>query len=401
MNHIKIMEYLHEFEKEIIKIRRILHEHPEIGFEMKNTKKIVFDELKNMGYSPLFCGKAGIIANTEKKPGKTFLLRADMDALPIKEKTNLNFSSQNNNMHACGHDMHTAMLLGAALLLKKHEKELKGTVRLMFQPAEEILEGANDMIKNGVLENVDAAMMIHVMAGLDIPTGTTVISSPGICSPSADYFKITVKGTGSHSSMPHNGRDAINISAYITTALNEINSRELSLNEKALITIGTITSGTSINSISDYSEMNGIMRCYDESTRLLIKSRITEISENIAKAFKGNATVTFGSGCPSFINDTDLSSALFNYNKELSGEAKCILSEELSGKSAKASGSEDFAYVSQKIPSIMLMLSAGSISEGYKYSQHHPEVVFNEKALIIGSAVYAYSAMRWLEDNFV
>jgi len=324
-----------------------------------------------------------------------------MDGLPIKEKTNMAFSATNGSMHACGHDMHTAMLLGAAKYLKKYENELKGNIRLMFQPAEEILEGANDMINNGVLENVDAAMMIHVMAGLDIPTGTTVVSSPGICSPSADYFKISVRGTGSHSSMPHNGRDAINISAYIITALNEINSRELSLNEKALITIGKIESGTSINSISDYSEMNGIMRCYDESTRMFLKKRITEISENIAKAFKATATVTFGSGCPAFINDSNLSSDLFKYIKELLGNDKCILSKDLDGKSAKASGSEDFAYISQKIPSIMLMISAGSISEGYKYSQHHPEVVFNEKALVVGSSVYAYSAIRWLEDNFV
>ncbi|MGN1201751.1 MAG: M20 family metallopeptidase, partial [Eubacterium sp.] len=223
--------------------RRKLHQNPETGFDISNTLSFVKSELIGMGIEPIDCGRAGIVALVGgKKKGKVFLLRADMDALPIEEKSDVEFASQNGNMHACGHDMHTSMLLGAARLLKAHEDEIEGTVKLMFQPAEEIFEGSNDMIESGLLENpkVDAALMIHVMAGIPFEPGTVIVSAPGVSAPAADYFEITVQGKGCHGSMPNTGVDSITAAAHIIINLQEIHARELALNERAVLTVGTI-----------------------------------------------------------------------------------------------------------------------------------------------------------------
>ncbi|MBP3485721.1 MAG: amidohydrolase, partial [Oscillospiraceae bacterium] len=188
----------------ILADRRELHRHAETGFDLKKTLPYVKQQLTDMGLAPVECGKAGLTALVGgKRPGKVFLLRADMDALPIREEADVPFACQDGTMHACGHDLHTAMLLGAARLLKAHEDEIEGTVKLMFQPAEEIFEGSHDMIEAGLLEDpkVDAALMIHVMAGMPFPAGTVVVSAPGVSAPAADYFEIRVQGKGCHGSM--------------------------------------------------------------------------------------------------------------------------------------------------------------------------------------------------------
>ena len=192
-----LLEEAKSLKQDLIEKRRFLHANPETGFNLSNTLKFVESELINMGYKPIHCGKAGIIAIAGgKKQGKTFLIRGDMDALPIKEEAEVEFASQNGCMHACGHDMHTTMMLGAAKLLKKHENEINGTIKLMFQPAEEIFEGSKDMLENRLLENpkVDAALMIHVMANSPFPTGSVIVSAPGVSAPAADYFEIQVQG---------------------------------------------------------------------------------------------------------------------------------------------------------------------------------------------------------------
>ena len=178
----------------IVKERRALHQMPGTEFDIGDTLTYVKKELEDMGYEPMPCGRAGLVALAGgKKQGKVFLLRADMDGLPIREEADLDFASKNGRMHACGHDMHTAMLLGAARLLKQHEDEIEGTIKLMFQPAEEVFEGSRDMIEAGLLENprVDAALMIHVMANMPFPAGTVVVSAPGVSAPAADYFAVS------------------------------------------------------------------------------------------------------------------------------------------------------------------------------------------------------------------
>lgn len=396
-----------QLENTLINHRRYLHQHAETGFQLKNTLAYVKKELTAMGYAPTECGKAGLIALAGgKKEGKTFLIRADMDALPIGEDADVPFPSTNGCMHACGHDMHTAMLLGAAKLLKEQEAEINGTIKLMFQPAEEIFEGSRDMIASGLLKNpdVDGALMIHVMAAMPFAPGTVIVSSPGVGSPAADYFEITVQGRGCHGSMPNTGIDPLNAAAHILIALQEIQTRELALDDRVALTIGTMHAGAAANAIPDSAVMGGSIRTFDEDTRAFLKKRLTEIAEGTAKTFRSSATVTFGSGCPTLVNDASLSRCVEQYVTELLGENNVLSIAKLNAmkgnqKSSKAAGSEDFAYVSQEVPSIMLALAAGQPEKGYEYPQHHPMVKFDESTLATGSAVYAYTAMRWLDEH--
>lgn len=382
--------------------RRWLHAHAETGFDLRETKPYVKNALEQMGYRVMECGKAGLTA-TIGNGGKVLLLRADMDALPIREESGVDFFCPNERMHACGHDMHTAMLLGAAKLLKMHESELKGTVKLMFQPAEEIFEGSKNMIEAGVLKNpdVDAAMMIHVTAALPIPAGTILVSAPGVTAPAADYFKIHVQGKGCHGSAPQNGIDSLTAAAHILIALQEIQARELAATDEAVLTIGTFQGGTAENVIADSATLGGTIRTYDENTRTYLKERMTQITQGIAGAFRASATVEFGSGCPTLTNDKILCTSIAGYLKELLGPYGALTAEELNpgGKPMRGGGSEDFAYVSQEVPALMLALAAGEPSKGYSYPQHHPKVRFDESVLPIGSAVFAGTAIRYLEEN--
>lgn len=396
-----------EMKAEITEKRKYLHAHAETGFALDETLPYVKAELEKMGYMPKICGRAGLVALAGgKRPGKVFLLRADMDALSGREQSGVDFASDNGCMHACGHDMHTAMLLGAAKLLKMHEDEINGTVKLMFQPAEEIFEGSADMIRAGVLEDprVDAALMIHVMAGMPFEPGTVIVSDPGVSAPAADYFEIRVKGKGCHGSMPNMGVDPLIAAAHILIAMQEISARELAMNDRAVLTFGTMHAGAAANAIPDEAVMGGSLRAFDEGVRSAVRQRMTDIATDIAKAFRAEAEVTFGSGCPTLKNDGELSADACRYVKELLGEGRTFTVTELKtgnkgGGASGSAGSEDFAYVSQKVPSVMLALAAGQPEKGYSYPQHHPMVRFDNDALDIGSAVYAYTAMRWLGDH--
>lgn len=384
-------------------IRRDLHAHPELGFDLKYTKELVKNELVKMGYEPVECGKAGLVALAGgKKPGKTILLRADMDALPIEEEAEVEYCSQYpGKMHGCGHDMHTAMLLGAAKLLKEHEDEIQGTVKLMFQPAEEIFLGSQDMIQAGVLENpsVDAAFMIHVMAGAPMPKGMLLVPGGGISMASCEQYHIQVKGKGGHGSMPSIAIDPITAAAHIHIALQEINSRELAAGEYGIFTTCHFEAGKTSNVIPDTADMWGTIRTVDPEAKLnaLIKQRMTDITEGVAKAFRCEAEVEFYDYCPCMIIDKALADSTLKYMNELLGQG--ALSMAALGMNKPAGGSEDFAFVSHKVPTVSLFLSAGNSQEGYVYGQHNPKVRFDDSVLSQGSAAYAYAALRWLDDN--
>ncbi len=369
----------------LVKIRRKLHSAAETGFDLKKTVKIVESELAKLGYTPERCGKSGIVASIGSGD-KCVLLRADMDALSIKEETNLDFSAK-NNMHACGHDMHTAMLLGAAELLKK--ESINGRVKLMFQPSEETLEGALDMINDGVLESVDAAMMIHTMVGTPFETGTAIIAPKGVSAPAADYFEIQVSGKGTHGASPNNGVDPLNVCAHIIIALQSISARELSINEPAVLTIASLNTNSSYNAISDCAVMRGTMRAYDEKTRDFIKTRLLDICKKTASAFRAEADVIFKNSCPTLINDEALCEKAYNALKDI----KVIKGSDLNS-AIKSSGSEDFAYISHKVPSVMIALSAGNS----KHPLHNPKVMFDEDALPYGAYIYAKFAVDYLKD---
>ena len=396
-----------EFEQDIVSWRRFLHAHPETGFDLAETKEYVKKKLTEMGYDPVDCGRSGVVVLAGKGTGKTFMVRADMDALPVKEEADVDFPSQHEGkMHACGHDMHTAMLLGAARLLKKHEDEIEGTVKLCFQPAEEIFEGSHDMIESGLLKNpdVDAALMIHVMAGVPFPEGSVIVSGGGVSAPAADYFRIHIQGKGCHGAMPQLGVDPITIAAHIVTALQELHARELAMADEAALTFGLMQAGAVENVIPDTAVLGGTIRTYDDEVRAQLKERMTEMAASIAKAFRGEAEVTFTSGCPTLFNNAELSEEVTVYCRELLGPQKAFSTAQITAmsgasKASKSTGSEDFSYVSHEVPAIMLALAAGEPAKGYCYPQHHPMVKFAEEVLAPGSCVYAYTAMRWLEDH--
>lgn len=387
---------------ELIQHRRWLHTHAETGFSLNNTKTYVKNALGKMGYSVQECGKAGLSTTLGTAEGIVILLRADMDALPITEESGLVYASTNGSMHACGHDLHTAMLLGAAKLLKEHEAGLCGQIKFMFQPAEETFEGSLDMIQNGILENPkpDAAFMIHVSAGIPLPTGTVIVSSPGVSAPAADYFTIHVQGKGCHGSAPQNGIDPLTAAAHILIALQEIMSREISSSEEAVLTIGSFHGGDVGNVIPDSAVLSGTIRTYDEKNREYIKQRMTEIAQGIATTFRATATVTFGNCCPTLINNRELSEHITAIARELFGREHVFTTAELGGgKPQRGGGSEDFAYITQEIPSVMLALAAGEPSRGYIYPQHHPKVSFDEDVLSTGAAVFAGVAYSLVQNK--
>lgn len=399
-----LFEKAEALQEKLMEYRHYLHANPEIGLSLPNTYAYVKAQLEALGYQPSPCGESGLVALAGgKKPGKVFLLRADMDALPIREEADVPFISTNEYMHGCGHDMHTAMLLGAAALLKEYEDDIQGTVKLMFQPGEEIMAGAKEMIINGVLENpaVDAGLMIHVMAGTPIPLGTVIVAPSGVSAPACDNFKIEIQGKGGHASMPDQAIDPILAGCQIHTALHTILSRELSMNDHAVLTIGSFQAGNAGNVIPDTAVLQGTLRTMDEEVRSYVKNRLENIVTSTATTFRCTATLTYTGSCPTLYNDKITGECIHNYLLDLLGPAKALSSSAIASGNTKtkATGSEDFAYVSQQIPSIMLALSAGSFTDGYHYSQHHPKVMFDEKALSYGAAIYAYSALRWLHEH--
>lgn len=395
----QILEQAKSLQPELLGIRRDLHRHPETGFDLTYTKEKVRKELLAMGYEPSNCGKAGLtVCIGGKKPGKTFLLRADMDALPLQEEANVDYRSETpGKMHGCGHDMHTAMLLGAAKLLKEFEDDINGTIKLMFQPAEEIFQGSLDMIEHGVLENphVDAALMIHVTAGIPIPAGTFLISSGGISAASCEQYHITVTGKGGHGSTPQLAIDPITVAAQIHLAMQEINSRELDPNAYGVFTTCKFQAGNASNIIPNTAEMWGTIRTLDPSEKIgnLIKTRMSEIAKGIGSAMRCDVDIEFFDYCPCLTINGVLSKDTAKYMTELIGQTAMVLPPSAGG------GSEDFAFVSQRVSSISMYMAAGNSAEGYHHNIHNPKLILDDSILWKGSAAHAYIALRWLEEH--
>ena len=399
----KLLAEAEALQPQLQKWRRTIHRNPEIGFDLPKTRALVKQALTEMGYQPQDCGKAGILALAGgKRPGKTILLRGDMDALPIFEESGEVFASEiPGRMHGCGHDMHTAMMLGAARLLKAHEDELEGTVKLEFQPAEEIFQGSPDMLAHGLLEDphVDAAVMFHVLGGMPLPLGEVLVPGGGITMASCEQYHIVVHGKGGHGSMPENCIDPITAAAHIHIALQEINARELSQNDFGVLTTGRFAAGAASNVIPDTAEMWGTIRTTDPENKsgALIKQRMTEIAQGVAVAFRCTAEVTFSDFCPCMVVDETLSKDAFGYLSEMLGQGVMDMTALTGGK--PGGGSEDFAFVSHEVPTVSLFLACGGPAQGCRYSQHHPKVRFDDSVLYKGSAAYGYVAMRWLAEH--
>lgn len=372
-------------------IRRQLHSWGEVGFDLPQTVALIDKELTEMGIPHYPVGKSGICALLGKGE-KCVLLRADMDALPMEETTGLPYASTSGGTHSCGHDCHAAMLLGAAKLLKENEANLKGVVKLMFQPAEELLAGAVDMIEHGILENPkpDVAFASHVSVGQPGTTVGRVTYSSGPALYSGDAVKISVYGKNAHGSAAYMGVDAINIAAHIVVALNEIISREIPLDEHSVVLVGKISGGDTVNTTAGYAELEVSLRAQTEEKRNFLKQRVKEISEGIAATFRGRAEVDFVYGMAPLYCDPKTAEDGHRYVAQLGYEPVCI---------PCAGGTEDFTAVANIIPSVMLNLGAGSLEEGHLCSMHNPGMIVNEDVLPIGVAIYCQSATQWLEEN--
>ena len=378
---------------ETIAHRRYFHANAEVGLNLPKTCAYITQALHKYGLNPQPCGH-GITA-TIGQGKKCILLRADMDALPMREESGEPFAyPTGTEAHTCGHDLHAAMLLTAAAMLKENENQLQGTVKLMFQPAEETLQGAQDMVRNGILSNPkpDAALACHVTAG-HAPLGTYLYNSGGTMMFSTDSFKIHITGKGAHGAYPHSSIDPINIAVHIYLALEALIAREADPSKACIITIGSFHAGSVSNVIPDTALMEGSIRANDSTARRHLVQRMQEVASAVAHTYGGRAEVEFISQCPPLICDPKLMDEFVSYIQELP------IPGAYPSPDISASASEDFSIIAEQIPSAFFYLSAGYPDERGDALAHNPEVRFNEDVCPIGAAILAHCAQRWLENN--
>lgn len=376
----------------IIEMRRHFHQNPELSLEEFETTKKIVNELEKMGIevSTFKDGLTGCIGTIKgAKEGKTLLLRADIDALSVHEKTNLEFASRvDGKMHACGHDCHAAMLLGVAKILSEMKDKFSGNIKLFFQAAEEIGLGAKLSIEQGVMDNVDACYGVHVTPRFESPK---INMQYGERMAATDVFKLTVEGTSSHGSSPHLGHDAIVASAAIITALQTIVSRINNPLKPAVVTIGTIKGGQRFNIIANEVIMEGNIRTFDEIFRKEIETHIREIAESVAKAHSCTAKLEYRYGTGVVLNkDKNLVDIAQNAVKKLHGEDSLVEME-------KITGGEDFSLLMEKAPGIFGYIGTRNPRvPGSEKINHHECFTVDEDALIRGTAVAAQFALDYL-----
>ena len=382
-----------ELKDETVADRRYIHQNAETGLELPKTKAYVMDKLKEYGMDPVECGE-GVTA-TLGNGGRVLLLRADMDGLPMPEESGEAFACPTGKTaHTCGHDFHAAMLLSAARILKEQESKLKGTVKFMFQPAEETFQGSKDMIEHGILENpkVDAALAYHVAAG-KMPVGIYMYNDNGTMMYSVDGFKITIHGKGSHGAYPHVGVDPINIGVHIHLALQELIARESDPTHSCVLTIGQFAGGTAANIIPETAVLQGTIRTNKPEARELLVRRMKEVAEKTAAVYNGTVDIEMISEVPPLICNPKLTDEVVGYMQELGIPGLTPY------PGISASASEDFAVIAEKVPSTFMYLSAGYPDERGQYGAHNPKVQFNEGVCPIGPSCLAYCATQWLKNN--
>ena len=382
-----------ELKDETIANRRHIHKNAETGLDLPKTKAYVMKKLTEYGLEPKDCGY-GVTA-TLGKGGKVLLLRADMDALPMPEESGEEFACPTGKeAHTCGHDFHAAMLLTAAKMLKEKEDTLEGTIKFMFQPAEETFEGSKNMIENGILENppVDAALAYHVSPG-KMPIGLFMYNDKDTMMYSVDGFKITIHGKGSHGAYPHVGVDPINIGVHIHLALQELIARESDPTHSCVLTIGQFAGGTAANIIPEPAVLQGTIRTNKPEARELLVRRMKEVAEKTAAVYNGTVDIEMISEVPPLICNPKLTDEVVGYMQELGIPGLTPY------PGISASASEDFAVIAEKVPSTFMYLSAGYLDERGQYPAHHPKAQFNEDVCPIGAACLAHCASQWLKNN--
>ena len=376
----------------IVSDRRTIHSHPEMAYEEEQTSTLVQARLRDLGI-PFRAGlaKTGVVAQIkgEGGDGPCVLLRADMDALPIEERSGVPFASEIPGvMHACGHDAHTAMLLGAAQLLLERRSQFAGTVKLMFQPAEEGGAGAARMIEDGVLGDpkVDAAFMLHVRPELD---AGQVSYAAGPLLAGADAFTITVEGRGAHAARPHQSIDPVVIGAQIVLALQTLVSREVDPTIPAVVTVGSFNAGNRSNVIADQAVLKGTIRAFDDDLFAYLEQRLREVVTGVASALRATAGIGFEMRYPPSICDPAMA-------EQLGESARSLLGPDAVHMSEPQMGAEDFAFVLQKVPGAMLWLGVKNPGWAEPKPLHTAIFDIDESALPIGSSTLAGVALDYL-----
>ena len=384
----KFLKRAQELEASMKSDRHYLHQNAEVGFDLPITTKYVMDRLQEIGLEPKEICKSGVTALIEgKKPGKTYLLRADMDALSMNEENVLEFASKTNAAHNCGHDMHTAILLGAAQILKENVDELEGNVRLMFQPNEEAFLGSKAMIEAGILDDVDVASCMHMMLDYD---ASNYACAPGFFSSSCDGFKITVSGKGCHGAMPHLGIDPINVGMSICTAFQQLVSRETPPKETASLTFGQFSGGNTPNIVPDKVVIQGTLRTYNAELRAKLVNRMQTIVKSAGEMYGTTVEYEVLSDVPSIYVNPEMLEEVKTYLSEIEGLT-------LANDNFRITPSDDMAFISEKVPTVYLLLQARVKDNPYPH--HNPKVLFDESAMTWGAAMHAQCAFEWLRNH--
>ena len=393
----ELLNQVKKYESDMIRWRRELHQIPEVGLELPNTAAYVSGELDKLGIShQRNIGVSGIVGLIEgKKPGRTIALRADMDALAIQEETGLPFASTNGNMHACGHDAHAAMLLGAAKVLMENRDRLSGNVKLLFQAAEEGPGGAKPMIDDGALENpkVDAVLGLHVgVVSNEMKNGMVGLCYGNLMA-CLDRFRLRVIGKGCHGAYPENGVDPIVMAAQMVSGLQTLVSREVKPTEPAVVTIGQIHGGRAYNIIPDVVELEGTVRATDQTVREHLAARMKEMVESIAAGMRGKAEFEYTFGYPPLVNDPEFTNNFAETAKNIVGE-KNILEIK-----TPVMGGEDMAYFLEAVPGTFFFLGSEKEADGVVHPHHNSRFDLDESVFVSGAALLAQGAFDWLEKN--
>ena len=386
-----IVSQSREIHQWIVEKRRAIHRHPELMYEEFETSRLVQSTLSDLGIEYekdiAVTGVVGVVGNGE---GPCIALRADMDALPIHEEADVDFRSQiDGKMHACGHDCHTAMLLGAARVLKNNESEINGTIKLIFQPAEEGGAGGKMMRDQGVLENPDVEQIFGLHVSDKLPTGT-LASKEGTLLAATSSIKIIVSGNGGHAAMPHLTVDPVVTGSKIVVELQTLVSRELDPLESGVISITMANAGSATNVIPSSMELQGTIRSLTSDGITRLQHRVREVAEAIAIANRCMAEVTFpGNDFTPTVND----GGCWDLGKISAGE---ILGEERVSEMGSIMGGEDFSYYTQVIPGCFSFLGVGNPEIGAVYGVHHPKFKVDEDALSLGTAIHVNTAFKAL-----
>lgn len=369
-----------------IKMRRYFHAHPEVSGKEYETSKVVKAELDKIGVDWRDCGlETGVLATIKGgKPGKTILLRGDMDALTVKETTGAPYASVKEGiMHACGHDCHTSMLLTAAHILNDMKDELCGTVKLAFQPAEEIAIGAASMIEHGALEGVDGFFGMHVWT--DVPAGRISLKA-GPRMASCDKFSVKLIGKGCHGAQPEAGVDAAVATAALINNLQSIISREISPMDPAVITVGTIETGTRWNVVAEESFMTGTTRCFSNEVEAKFPDMIERVIKATAETYRASYEFQYDRLVPPTINEP-------GFTAIAQTSAKKILGEDCLDEMPATTGAEDLAFFLQHVPGAIAMLGTGNPVCGAVWPNHSGNFCVDEAQLLKGAMIYAQVAM--------